>query len=79
MSIWFGGVAIWTALATTKALGSLFSRPSDFEVNLLSVGFPLIGVGFFFVGAGFIRLCWYLSRGDIGYLSRIIEDALQID
>lgn len=77
MTVWFSFAILWTVGATVGALDLFFFQPNGPKADLLAALFPLIGVAFILVGAGFLRFCWHLSRGDIGYLTQVIEDALQ--
>jgi hypothetical protein len=77
MTIWFGFAILWTVGATISALSQFLSHTTDPGVEPLLALFPLGGVAFILLCAGFLRFCWYLSRGDIGYLTEVIEDALQ--
>ena len=66
MSIWFGGVAFWTVLATVTVLRK---SPADFW-------FPLFGVGMFAIGVAMVRSGMWFARNDRSWLTQIIAQAL---
>jgi hypothetical protein len=66
MSVWFGFIAIWIALATAAVI----SHPAaDFW-------FPLFGVALFGVGIVMVLVGKWFARNDIAWLSRVISEAL---
>lgn len=66
MTFWFGFCIFWTALAILPLLAR---DPHTWW-------FPFAGAGMFAVGVAFVALCKRLSRNDVPWLSRVIQDAL---
>jgi hypothetical protein len=73
--IWFSFVTICTILTTVTIAPTIIKSPIDSMFRFESY-FPLIGVGFFVSGIFFNRFCWWFSRRDIDYLTRVISTAL---
>lgn len=66
MTFWFGFCALWTVLA----IAPLLMRDAT------AWWFPFVGAGMFVVGVAFVAFCKRLSRNDIPWLSKVIQDAL---
>jgi len=74
MCIWFSIGLTIVAITVVGALKAIVEhRLSDQPALLLA---PLGPLAFLLVGVGFVRGCWWLSRGDIPYLTAVIEAAL---
>jgi tetratricopeptide (TPR) repeat protein len=80
MTIWFGCASIWVAIATIAGISGSIRNPgevaSDPAKLIVAIFFPLFGVFFIAMGNYFLRFCWWLSRGDIDFLSAVIARAL---
>ena len=77
ISVWLSFWLIWTLVATLGVFGIGGIQPAPSSGSpLLVLLFPLIGVGFFVAGILFVRLCWWLSRSDMKYLTAVITQAL---
>lgn len=77
MSVWLGFALLWTILAAMAALGAgRTPNAPETHHSLAATLFPIIGIAFFLVGVAFLRFCWWLSRGDIGYLKTTMVRAL---
>ena len=82
MTLWFGFASLWTFLATAYAIFAAVAmviKPSvaSAQDNLFRVlPFPFFGLLFIALGYGMVRFSWWLSRGDIDFLSRTILGAL---
>ena len=74
MTVWFSFALFGTALAIIQ-VARTFANQTDrlpFEALL----FPVGGITFIGVGVLFIKLCWRLSVKDIGYLKKVVVEAL---
>jgi hypothetical protein len=77
MCIWFSIGLTIVAVALVGALKAIVEhRLGDQPVVLLA---PLGPLAFLLGGVGFVRGCWWLSRGDIPYLTVVIEAALRAE
>jgi hypothetical protein len=75
MCIWFSIALTLVAITLVGAPKAIVEhRLSDQPAVLLA---PLGPLAFLLVGVGFVRGCWWLSRGDIPYLTAVIEAALR--
>jgi hypothetical protein len=78
MSIWLGFALFWTILASLSIFSTSGVRTTTpVENPLLASMFPLIGIAFFLGGILFVRFCWWLSRSDMKYLTKVMTQALQ--
>lgn len=77
MTVWIGFALAWTMFSCLLAIGWLFNPNRN--VDDPSYWFPFMGVAFVIVGRYFVKFCWWLSSGDIKYLSRVIQDSLSSD
>ena len=66
MTYWFGFCLLWTALAILP----LLVRDAH------AWWFPFAGLSMFSAGVAFVAFCKWLSRNDVAWLSRVIQDAL---
>ena len=66
MTFWFGFCALWTAVAVLP----LLMRDAN------AWWFPFAGAGMFAAGVAFVAFCKRLSRNDIPWLSKVIQNAL---
>jgi hypothetical protein len=66
MTFWFGFCILWTALAMLPLLAR---DPHTWW-------FPFAGAGMLAAVVAFVALCKRLSRNDVPWLSKVIEDAL---
>jgi hypothetical protein len=86
MTLWFGFAFIWTAIAIvafvfvglTTVAGHTASDTSVSAVVMAGnmILLPVSGMLLIFFGCGLLRFCWWLSRGDIEFLSKTIARAL---
>jgi hypothetical protein len=75
MCLWFSIGLTIAAIALVLALKAIAEhRVSDGPAALLV---PPGTLALMLVGVGFVRGCWWLSRGDIPYLTAVIEAALR--
>ena len=72
MTLWLAVALFWTIVAAVAALQTVTESHEDPMKHF----FPLIGVLFFLAGIAFVRGCWWLSRGDIAFLTSVIQKAL---
>lgn len=68
MSLWLVFPVVWTISATIGSGGGTSPQ------RLATASF---GFGFLFLGVAFLRFCWWLSRGDMEYLKRVMYQSLQ--
>lgn len=78
MTFWLAFSLLWSFVAISLGLKPMpmATEQTEHIHTLVSLLFPFAGIIMFFVGIVFVRVCWRLSRGDIGYLSRVIAGAL---
>jgi len=91
MTAWFGFALIWTAIAVIMVvipmIAMVFSAARYVSITSTAISltptklletliFPFSGLAFITCGYFFLRLCWWLSLGDIKFLSETIARAL---
>jgi hypothetical protein len=77
LSIWFGGGILIPIIAMINTLLIYLYQPEkSASIDPTIFLIPLICAGFIVIGILFLRFCWWLSRHDIDYLSKVITDAL---
>ncbi len=67
MSIWFGFIIFWIALATYQVITT---GKGDWQL-------PFFGLGLFLAGLVFVLIGKWFARNDIAWLSRVITAALK--
>jgi len=67
MSVWLGGVLLWTAIVVVAVA---------YQRSLENLIFPVLGAGMFCAGVAFARFCKLLSRNGTAWLSNVIGSAL---
>ena len=77
MTVWFSFALLWTALAFIQIVQKFATQADRLFVELFL--FPLGGIAFIGIGVLFIKFCWKLSAKDIGYLKKVIVEALVKD
>ena len=76
MTLWLAFARFWTTIAAAAVLETVTRKDVTFQDDPMKLFSPLIGVVFFLVGIAFVRGCWWLSRGDIAFLTSVIQNAL---
>lgn len=69
MTMWLTFALLWTCVAALAVLRD----------GAMTLFFPLYGFGLFATGIAFLRVCWWLSRNDIAFLTSVIQRALSRD
>lgn len=76
ITIWFGFISLWTLGTTISVIVMIFRNPDSLVSADPRFSFPLFGFSMLFVGYLFLRICWWLSREDIRFLSNVIQTSL---
>jgi hypothetical protein len=74
MTVWTGFAGVWTLMALGVAISTMIAGSGSLSKDAWIA--VLFGIGFVAFGCGLMKVGWWLSRKDIGFLSRTIQDAL---